>query len=220
MRILIKNARIVDPSQGIDIKGNILIDRGRIAGIGETVKDKDAEIIDAKGKITAPGLVDMHAHLREPGREEQETIESGLRAAVAGGFTTVCAMPNTSPPCDCQAQVKFLYEKAREARTANLLPIGTITRGRQGKEISEMLELKEAGCVAVSDDGDPVESSMLMRKALEYASMAGLVVISHCEDRSLGGDGVMHEGYWSTVLGLAPVPAEAESIMVDRDTQL
>jgi len=220
MKILIKNGRIVDPSQNMDTKKDILLDKGKVVKIDKDIEEKDAKIINAENMIVAPGLVDMHAHLREPGREDKETIETGLRAAVAGGFTTVCAMPNTEPPCDSQAQVKFLIEKAQMARTANLLPVGTITKKREGKEISEMKELKDAGCLAVSDDGTPVEDSILMRKAQEYASMIGLLVISHSEDRSLAGEGVMHEGYWSTVLGLAPIPAAAESTAVERDIQL
>lgn len=223
MQILIKNGRIIDPSQGMDMKGDLLIDKGKVAKISPStpsIKVKKAKIIDAKGKIVVPGLVDMHAHLREPGREDEETVQTGLKAAVKGGFTTVCAMPNTEPPCDSQAHVKLLLEKAHEAGAANLLPVGTITKNREGKGISEMKELKEAGCPAVSDDGDSVADSILMRKAQEYASMTGLLLISHCEDKSLAGDGVMHEGYFSTVLGLAPVPSEAESTIVERDVQL
>lgn len=220
MKILIKNGRIVDPSQDIDTKKDILLNKGKVVKIDKDIKEKDVRIINAENMIVAPGLVDMHVHLREPGREDQETIETGLRAAVVGGFTTVCAMPNTEPPCDSQAQAKFLIEKAQMTGIANLLPIGTITRKREGKEIAEMKELKDAGCPAVSDDGMPVEDSILMRKAQEYASMVGLLVISHSEDRSLSGEGVMHEGYWSTVLGLTPIPAVAESTAVERDIQI
>jgi len=220
MKMLIKKGRVVDPSQGLDDKKDILMEKGKVVKIGSNIVDKSEKVIDASGKIVAPGFVDMHTHLREPGREDKETVETGLRAAIKGGFTTVCAMPNTEPPCDSEAQVKFLLEKAAEAKTGNVLPIGTITKRREGKEISEMKELKDAGCLAVSDDGSSVQNPMLMRKCMEYASMLDLLVISHCEDKALAGSGVMHEGYWSTVLGLAPMPAEAESVIVERDIDL
>ncbi|MGB2661146.1 MAG: dihydroorotase [Candidatus Omnitrophota bacterium] len=220
MQILIKNGRIIDPSQDMDKKGDILVEKGKIAKVGGTITAAGATVIDAKGKIVAPGLVDMHAHLREPGGEDRETVETGLGAAVKGGFTTVCAMPNTDPPCDSQAQVKFLIERARQAKKANLLPVGTITKRREGEQMTEMAELKEAGCLSVSDDGSSVDDAVLMRRSLEYASMVGLLVISHCEDKSLSEGGVMHEGYWSTALGLAPIPAEAESVMMERDVRL
>ncbi|MFH1553226.1 MAG: dihydroorotase [Candidatus Omnitrophota bacterium] len=220
MRILIKNGRIIDPLQKIDKKGDVLIEKGKVVQIGGSIKANGAVTINAAGKIVAPGFVDMHAHLREPGREEVETIETGLRSAVYGGFTTVCAMPNTDPPCDGQAHVRFLLDRSLEVKLANILPIGTITKRREGKQIAEMGELKEAGCLALSDDGSPVEDAALLRRALEYASMVDLLVISHCEDKALAGDGVMHEGYWSTVLGLKPIPAEAESTIVERDIRL
>ncbi len=220
MSILIKKGRIIDPSQGVDKTGDILIENGKIIQTGDSISAKADTTINADGKIIAPGFVDMHTHLREPGREDKETIETGLTAAVSGGFTTVCAMPNTDPPCDTQAQVKFLLERARQTKLANLLPVGTITRARKGEQITDMAELKEAGSPAVSDDGDSVEDAALMRRAMEYASMLDLVVMSHCEDKALAGDGVMHEGYWSTVLGMKPIPAEAESTIVERDIQL
>ena len=220
MKILIKGGRIIDPSQSMDKTGDVLIDKGKVEKIGESIASSGATVIDAKGKIVAPGFVDMHTHLREPGEENKETIETGLGAAVKGGFTTVCAMPNTKPPCDSQAQVKFLIEKASQAAKSNLLPVGAITKGREGSQLAEMAELKEAGCLSVSDDGASVEDAALMRRALEYASMLGLLVISHCEDEALSGGGVMHEGYWSTALGLEPIPGEAESIIVERDIKL
>jgi dihydroorotase len=220
MDILIKNGRIIDPTQKIDKKGDILIKNGGIAKISSEIKEKASTIIDAKGRVVVPGFIDMHTHLREPGREDKETIETGLLAAVSGGFTTVCAMPNTEPACDGQANVKFLLERAKQVQLANLLPIGTITKGRDGEKLTEMGELKQAGCLAVSDDGDSVPDSGLMRRALEYASMVDLLVIDHCEDKELAGDGVMHEGYWSTVLGMKPIPAEAEATIVERDIRL
>ena len=220
MKTLIKNGKIVDPTQRLNAKADLLVDKGKIVKIEKSIREKEAKVIDAEGKIVSPGFVDMHTHVREPGREDKETIYTALRAAVKGGFTTVCAMPNTDPPCDSQGCVRFLLEKTLKAGVANLLPVGTITKGREGKAISEMNDLKQAGCLALSDDGDSVKDPVLMRKALEYASMIDLLVISHCEDRSLSGDGVMHEGYYSTILGLAPIPPEAESVIVDRDIQL
>lgn len=220
MKILIKNGRIIDPSQGIDKKGDILVENTKILKSGGSIKDKADITIDASGKIVAPGFVDMHVHLREPGGEFSETIESGSRAAVSGGFTTVCAMPNTEPVCDTQAQIKFILEKSEQAGMANVLPVGAITKGREGKELTEMLEFKDYGCLAVSDDGCSVADAGIMRKAMEYASMAGLLVMSHCEDGALSAGGVMHEGYFSTVLGMKPIPAAAESTIVDRDIQL
>ena len=220
MKILIKNGTLVDPANGINAKADVLIDMGKIAKIGKKGDEAGAEVIEAEGKLVVPGLIDMHTHLREPGREDKETIETGLKAAVQGGFTTVCAMPNTEPPCDNQAQVEFLLGKTSKAKMANLVPIGTITKGRLGKEISEMSDLKDAGVPAVSDDGDSVKDAGVMRRALEYASMLDLLVITHCEEKALVARGVMREGYWSTVLGLSPIPAQAESIIVDRDIRL
>jgi len=220
MNILIKNGRIIDPSQDMDKKGDILVEKGKVIQIGGSIKAKADKTIDAAGKIVAPGFIDMHTHLREPGFEDRETIETGLRAAVSGGFTTVCAMPNTDPPCDNQAAAKFLYDRAAEVKFGNVIPIGTITQKREGKKISEMSELKDAGCPAVSDDGSSVDEAGVMRRALEYAAMLDLLVISHAEDKALSAGGVMHEGYWSTVLGMDPLPAKAESTIVDRDIQL
>ncbi len=220
MNILIKNGRIIDPSQNMDKVGDLLVEKGRIIKVGQKIKAPGASIVDAENKIIAPGFIDMHTHLREPGREEAETIVTGLQAAIVGGFTTVSAMPNTEPACDKEAHVRGLFEKAREARTGNLLPVGTITSARKGEIMSEMAELKEAGCLAISDDGASVSNAEVMRKAMEYASMVDLLVVSHCEDKTLAGDGVMHEGKWSTILGLAPIPGAAESIVVERDIRL
>ncbi|MFH1395504.1 MAG: dihydroorotase [Candidatus Omnitrophota bacterium] len=220
MKILINGGKIIDPSQKLNKKADILIENGKIIDMQSAINVNADEIILADNKIVTPGFIDMHTHLREPGREDVETVETAVRAAVKGGFTTVCAMPNTNPACDSQADVKFLFEKAKEAGKSKVLPIGTITKAREGKYLSEMRELKEAGCPAVSDDGDSVENAELMRRAMEYASMIDLLIISHCEDKQLAGDGVMNEGYFSTVLGLAPMPAEAESTIVERDIQL
>lgn len=220
MNILIKKGRIIDPKNEVDMTGDILIEKGKIAKVGKAISAKDAEVIQADGKIVAPGFIDMHTHLREPGRESAETIETGMRAAAIGGFTTVSAMPNTEPACDSQAHVKFLLDRAREAGLGNILPVGSITKKREGLQMSEMSELKEAGCLAVSEDGDSVSDASLMRRAMEYASMVNLLVISHCEDKALSSGGVMHEGYWSTVLGLKGIPAESESTIVERDVRL
>ncbi|MBU1084532.1 MAG: dihydroorotase [Candidatus Omnitrophota bacterium] len=220
MDILIKNGRIIDPANGLDEKGDILVEKGVISKIGGTIQKAGAEVIDAKGKICAPGFIDMHTHLREPGREDAETVETASRAAVRGGFTTVCAMPNTTPPCDSRANTEFIIEQGKRAGLIRVIPIGTITKGRKGEELSEMAELQRTGCPAVSDDGDSVEDASLMQRALEYASMLDLLVISHCEDKKITGAGVMREGYFSTVLGLAPIPKEAESTIVARDISL
>lgn len=220
MSIFIKNGRVIDPANGLDKKADVLIDKGKIVKVGQNLKETAKETIDASGKIVSPGFVDLHTHLREPGREDKETVETALRAAAAGGFTTLCAMPNTDPACDSQAHAKYLIERAEEVGLGNVLPIGAITKGRSGKELTEMAELTEAGCPAFSDDGTSVPEATLMRRALEYADMVGAVVIAHCEEESLAGDGVMHEGYWSTVLGMKPIPAQSESLIVERDIQL
>lgn len=220
MNILIKNGRIIDPANGIDKLGDILIEKGKIVKVGDNITAKSAFLIDAKGKICAPGFIDMHTHLREPGREDAETIATGVKAAIAGGFTTVCAMPNTTPPCDDQSIAELIIRKSVEAGLARVIPIGTITKERKGEELSQMAEMKQAGCRAVSDDGDTVQDASLMRRALEYASMMDLLVITHCEDKKLASDGVAREGYYSTILGLSPIPAEAESTIVERDIRL
>lgn len=220
MKTLIKNGTLVDPSQKLNKKGDLLIDKGKIVKSGGKIDDPSAEIIDATGKIVTPGFIDMHTHLREPGREDKETVETGLASAVSGGFTTVCAMPNTDPACDGQANVKFLLERAEEVKLGRVLPVGSITKAREGRELSEIGEMKEAGAPAISDDGDSVENTDLLRRAMEYASMVDLLVISHAEDKGLAGEGVMHEGYWSTFLGMKPIPRESETIIVERDIRL
>lgn len=220
MAIIIKKGRIINPAQGIDMTGDVLVEKGKISKVAKNIKADGAETISAEGKIVCPGFIDMHTHLREPGKEEAETVETALKAAVCGGFTTVSAMPNTQPVCEKEAHVRFLTRRAEECALGNVLPVGAITKSRAGKDITEMAELKEAGCYAVSDDGDSVPDAWLMRVAMEYASMVDLLVISHCEDKLLAGGGVMHEGYWSTALGLKPIPAESESVIVDRDIQV
>jgi dihydroorotase len=222
VRLLIQNGYIIDPSQGMNAGRNLLIEDGRVAGtLGYSDPiPNDVEVFDATGLIVAPGFIDMHVHLREPGQEYKETIASGAAAAVAGGFTTICAMPNTNPINDNAAVTRFVIEQAERARLASVLPIGAITKDSQGTELAEMGEMKDAGIVAVSDDGRPVPTAGMMRRALEYARGFDLPVIDHCEDKSLARAGVMHEGHWSLVLGLRGLPAAAEEVDAERDCTL
>ncbi|HRW13549.1 MAG TPA: dihydroorotase [Syntrophomonas sp.] len=217
MKLLIKGGRVIDPANEINDVLDVLIEDGRIKTVDRNIKAADAETIDATGKLVCPGFIDMHVHLREPGFEYKEDIASGTRAAAAGGFTTVCCMPNTDPVIDNAAVASFVRERARKSGVVNVLPIGTISKGQEGKELSEMAELMEAGCVAVSDDGRPVLDSGLMRYAMQYATMFDLPLLSHCEETSLSADGQMHEGYYSTIYGLKGIPAAAEEVMVARD---
>jgi dihydroorotase len=223
--MLLKGGRIVDPSQGHDAVGDVLISNGVIEAmgrLGEVRRDGDAqpEVIDCSGLVVSPGFVDVHCHLREPGREEVETIATGARAAAAGGFTAVCAMPNTDPVTDNQAAVGFIIRQAQRARAARVYPIGAISIGQQGKTLAEFGEMVGAGAVAVSDDGKPVASAQLMRTALEYARTFGIPVADHCEEPTLAAGGAMHEGFISARLGLRGIPAEAEEIMAIRDILL
>lgn len=220
MSILIKKGRVIDPANKRDGIFDILIEDGKISKIGKELKDKANTAIDAKDKIVVPGLVDMHAHLREPGREDTETIKTALRAAVKGGFTSLASMPNTTPCCDNQSVVKFIIEEAKSVKLANVFPIGAITKAREGKELSEMWDLKDAGAVAFSDDGASIRDASLMRRALEYAKMLNVPVIVHCEDKALSQGGVMREGFVATTLGLKPIPSRAESSIVERDIGL
>src|SRR5947199_2248116 len=222
MRLLIANGYLVDPSQGQNSGKNLLIEDGRVAGLldrGEGVPE-GAEVLDATGLVVAPGFIDMHVHLREPGQEYKETIATGAAAAVAGGWTSVCAMPNTDPINDSPAVTRFIIEQARRANLANVFPIGSITKSSEGRELAEMGEMKDAGIVAVSDDGRPVPNAGMMRRAMEYARGFDLPVIDHCEDKSLARGGVMHEGHWSLVLGLRGMPAAAEEVDAERDCAL
>jgi dihydroorotase len=222
--VLLVGGRIVDPSQGVNAIGDLLITDGVVEAsgrVGEVRRDGDAlERIDCTGLVVSPGFVDVHCHLREPGREEVETIASGARAAAAGGFTAVCAMPNTDPVTDNQAAVGFIIRQALRAGGARVHPIGAISIGQQGKTLAEFGEMVGAGAVAVSDDGKPVVSAKLMRTALEYARTFGIPVADHCEEPTLAADGAMNEGIVSARLGLAGIPAEAEEIMVIRDILL
>ena len=218
MRVLIRNGHIVDPESGIDGVCDLLVEDGRIAEINGFIGPvANCCEIDAKGMYVLPGLVDAHCHLRDPGYEYKEDIESGTRSAAVGGFTSIACMPNTNPVIDNQSVVKYILNKAKTEGVVNVYPIGAVTKGQKGEELSEIGELKFAGAVAISDDGKPVRSSSLMKKALQYASMFDTTVISHCEDPELSDEGVMNEGYRSTVLGLKGIPAAAEAVMVARD---
>src|SRR5436305_3773749 len=219
MTLLITNARVIDPSQELDAKLDLLIEDGNIARIDKRIK-ADVETIDAAGLIAVPGLIDLHTHLREPGQEHKETIASGTRAAVAGGYTAVCAMANTVPPNDERAVTEMIIAEAARNGACRVYPIGAVSRGLEGKELAELADLRQAGCVAVSDDGRPVYNAQLMRRALEYCSMLGMPIVAHEEDANLNEGGVMHEGYYSTLLGMSGIPAASEETMVARDVIL
>jgi len=235
VRILIKNGHIIDPSQGVDGVGDILIQNGKIKEISiqktpphppltkggrRGVSDSELRTIDAKGLIVMPGLVDMHVHLREPGFEYKETIKTGTMAAVKGGFTTVCCMPNTYPVNDNASVTEFIIRKAAQEGYCSVLPIGSITKGQKGEELAEMGTMRNEGCLAFSDDGQPVMNSLIMRRAFEYSKTFDAPIISHCEDLILSEGGVVNEGLMSVTLGLKGIPAEAETIMVYRDISL
>ena len=219
-KLLIKHGHVVDPANKRDGRFDVLIDRGNVSDIQPSIPGNGAKVIDATGLVVAPGFVDLHTHLREPGREDKETIESGSRAALRGGFTTLCAMPNTTPAMDHRGIVDFLRQEAERVGLVDVRPIGAITKGRQGKELTDFAELFDAGCIALSDDGNPVADSFLMRRALEYAKIFDRPLIQHAEDPALFADGVMHEGLVSTTLGLRGIPSEAESVLVARDIAL
>jgi dihydroorotase len=221
MPFLLKCARVVDPAQGIDGPADLVIDGPTIARVGRDLEAAGAAVIEIpRGWVVCPGFIDMHVHLREPGQEHKETIATGTAAAVAGGFTAVACMPNTNPVNDHAGLTEFILKKAAEARLARVYPIGAVSRGSAGEQLADIGELRAAGCVAVSDDGRPVASALLMRRALEYAGMFGMPVIDHCEDPTLKGDGVAHEGFQASALGLRGIPAAAETVMVERDITL
>jgi dihydroorotase len=218
MKRLLKGGRVVDPANGIDGMLDILIEGERIARVGRNLPVDGAEVVEVPaGLVVCPGFIDMHVHLREPGQEHKETIATGTASAVAGGFTAVACMPNTDPVNDDANVTTYIVNKAREAGLARVYPIGAVSRGSKGELLSDIAELKAAGCVALSDDGRPVATALLMRRALEYAGMFGMPIIDHCEDPSLKGDGVAHEGYQASTLGLRGIPGAAEAIMVERD---
>ena len=218
--LLIRGGRVIDPASRLDARVDILIENGRIAQIGDGLKAKNAEVFDAAGCVVTPGFIDIHTHLREPGREDKETIASGAQAAAAGGFTAVCAMPNTTPVNDSASTTRFIVETAKREAIVRVYPIGAITRGSKGEELSEYGDLKSAGCIAVSDDGRPVQNARVMRRALEYARTFGLPVIDHCEDLDLSKGGAMNEGAVSVAMGIPSAPHVSETIMVERDVLL
>ncbi|MBV8519222.1 MAG: dihydroorotase [Acidobacteria bacterium] len=220
MNLLITNARVVDPSQDLDGTLDVLIEGGTIARIDKRIKANDVDVIDASGLVLAPGFIDLHTHLREPGQEHKETIATGTRAAVAGGYTAVCAMANSVPPNDERAVTEMVLAESARNGSCRVYPVGAVSKGLAGEELAELADLRAAGCVAVSDDGKPVYNAQLMRRALEYCSMLGMPLIAHEEDANLSDGGVMHEGYFSTLLGMRGIPAASEETLVARDVIL
>ena len=218
--LLIKNGTIIDPSQSLEAKRDLLIQGGRIASIEENIDGGKIEVLDAGGLIVAPGFIDLHTHLREPGFEYKETIETGARAAVAGGFTSICCMPNTNPVNDNSSVTSFIIEQSRLAKLARVYPVGAITHGLQGQRLAEIGEMKNAGIVALSDDGKAVCDAGLMRRAMEYSCDFDLPVVDHCEDCTIAPDWAMHEGEYSALLGLKGLSGVAEDLHVSRDIQL
>ncbi|HKZ51715.1 MAG TPA: dihydroorotase [Candidatus Acidoferrales bacterium] len=218
--LLIKNGRVIDPASGLDARRDLLIDEGRIAAIAEKLEQPEAEFLDASNCVVAPGFVDMHVHLREPGKEGAETIQSGTQAAAAGGFTAVACMPNTQPVNDAPMVTRFILGQAEQAGAARVYPVGAVTKASAGEELAELESLRAAGVVAVSDDGQPVYSTRLLRRALEYCQALNMPLIDHCEEPTLAEGGVMHEGEWSLRLGLRGQPALAEVLPVLRNARL
>ncbi len=219
-KLLLKGGRVVDPAAGLDAKRDVLIEDGKISKLGTRIVVRGARVIEAKGMLVMPGLIDMHVHLRDPGRPDKETIASGTRAAARGGFTTVCCMANTDPPIDNPAVVKYVRNKAETEGVVNVFPIAAVTKGLKGEELTEMGMMLEEGAVAFSDDGRPVVRSDVMRRALEYARQFGVPIISHCEDAGLSHGGEMNESALSTAIGLSGIPSLAEEVMVARDIML
>src|SRR5450432_1282656 len=223
MDICLRGGRVIDPARGMDADADVILKDGVVARVGAGLAggaSGSVRMVDARGCWVVPGLIDLHTHLREPGQEYKEDIATGTRAAAAGGFTAVCAMPNTTPPNDSRAVTELIINRAREAGVVRVYPVGAITKGLAGETLAEMGELKEAGCVAVSDDGRPVMNAELMRRAMEYARTFDLTIVQHCEDLSLSAGGAMNEGPVSTRAGIRAQPASAESAMVARDIEL
>src|SRR5881396_876133 len=212
MKRLLKGGRVVDPASGVDGAFDVLIDGDRIDRVARDLPADGAEVVDIpNGLVICPGFIDMHVHLREPGQEHKETIATGTASAVAGGFTAVACMPNTSPVNDDANVTTYILDKAKEANLSRVYPIGAVSKGSKGDLLADIADLRKAGCVAITDDGHPVKTAMLLRRALEYAGMFGMPVIEHCEDPSLKGDGVAHEGYHASRLGLRGIPGACES---------
>ena len=220
MTLLLQGGTIVDPSQKIEKRLDLLVEKGRVAALGKIKPKKSWEVVDVSKCVVAPGFIDMHVHLREPGREDKETILSGSQAAAAGGFTSIACMPNTEPVNDCEAITRFILERAGRAGLVNVFPAGAITKGLEGKELAEIGEMVKAGVVAITDDGNPVEDNQIMRRALEYSKIFDVPVVDHCEDRDLAAAGHMNEGGVSTRLGVRGISRAAEELDVARDTIL
>ena len=221
MKRLLKGGRVVDPANGIDGVRDVLIDGDRIARVGTDLPADGATVVEIPaGLVICPGFIDMHVHLREPGQEHKETIATGTASAVAGGFTAVACMPNTTPVNDDANVTTYILDKAKLANLARVYPIGAVSRGSKGELLADIADLRKAGCVAITDDGHPVRTAMLLRRALEYAGMFGMPVIDHCEDPSLKGDGVAHEGYYAASLGLRGMPGACEALGVERGVLL
>src|SRR5436309_12164840 len=217
MPMVIKNGRVIDPASGTDRIADVLIVDGRIPGVAPNLSSPKAEVFDATGMIVAPGFIDMHVHLREPGFEHAENIESGSRAAAAGGFTSICCMPNTKPVNDSAMVTSYIVEQARSRAVVNVFPIGAITKGSSGEELAAIGAMKSAGAIAISDDGLPVMNARVMRRAMEFAKPYDLPIIQHCEDLNLSAGGDMHEGAQSVRWGLRGIPSASEDVMVARD---
>jgi len=218
--LLLKNGRVVDPASKLDARRDVLIEDGRLAAVDAKIERAGAEVFDAANLVVAPGFIDMHVHLREPGKEAAETIQSGARAAAAGGFTALASMPNTQPANDTALVTRYILAQAAQAGGARVYPVGAVTKNLAGEELAELESLRAAGAVAFSDDGHPVWNSRILRRALEYAAALNLVVIDHCEDPQLAAGGVMHEGEWALRLGLRGIPALAEELPVTRNVVL
>ena len=218
--LLIKNGRVIDPASGLDDRRDVLVEDGKLAAIDKKIEKPEAEVFDATGLVVAPGFIDLHVHLREPGKEGAETVATGLEAAAAGGFTAVCPMPNTQPVNDSPVTTRYLLDRAAEANGVRVYPIGAVTQGSRGENLAELQSMRDAGAAAFSDDGRPIWNSRILRRALEYGKTLGVPVIEHCEDRHLAADGVMHEGEWSMRLGLRGIPALAEELPVSRNAEM
>lgn len=217
MKLLIKNGRVIDPASGTDETLDILIDKGKIADIKAKIDIDKIKILDASRLVVAPGFIDMHTHLREPGQEHKETIKTGSLAAAKGGFTSILCMPNTEPVNDNRGVTEYIFSEAKKEALVNVFPVASISKGQKGAELTDMADLVDAGAVAFSDDGQPVQNNQLMRRTLEYSKLLNTLIIDHCEDKNLSQGGVMHEGYYSYLLGLKGIPASSEEIMVARD---
>lgn len=217
MKLLIKNGRVIDPASGTDDTLDILIERGKIVDIKTKIDGDGPKIIDASRLVVAPGFIDIHTHLREPGQEDKETIHTGSLAAAKGGFTSIACMPNTTPVNDNRGIIEYILSEANKSAVVNIFPIGAVTKGQKGEELTDMADMVDAGAVAFSDDGLPIMNNYLMRRTLEYSKLLNILIIDHCEDTNLSSGGVMHEGYYSYLLGLTGIPSFSEEIMVSRD---